>query len=79
MSDWLSCRHGITFQQVCKPCYDAALARAAAQPAASDATPAASEQADADETPTPIGVCPKCSTPYYATQGFCGVCHPEKL
>jgi len=24
--------------------------------------------------PQPIGVCPKCKTPVYTTEGFCGVC-----
>lgn len=38
--------------------------------------------ADGDEQPepaTPIGKCPKCGTPVYAIEGFCGVCEPLKL
>ena len=31
-----------------------------------------------EEEPDPIGVCPKCKTPIYSRDGFCGVCEPWK-
>jgi hypothetical protein len=35
------------------------------------------EQPEEREANKPIGTCPKCHTPVYTDEGFCGVCRPH--